>query len=564
MKKYIYPVSAFAIFSVIFWSLPVYQRSSEVLQRLTANTRDFFFKIRKISADVPRAADGILIVSIDEESCQRLKARWPWSRKTLALVTEALHKRGAKLIGFNLSFTGLENDNDASTEAFAAAAAAHGSVVVGASFDKKNRLIPPHGSIGESAARYGYLEKILDPDLTIRRSYLIRVYAGSGWVGAPAFESSFPLELAATDRNLDHQISSGGPFLDADANLTIPGDPVRKIRVDPAGIYSINYLAEEKDLQTISAWKLLEGKAPDALVRGKTVLVGLTSSLFADNHRTPIGIMPGVLIHANEFLAIEAGRQLRFVPDWICLWISYLTALGIFGLFLARRLWLGTIAVFLGATSLFIIAQAAFLKDVVIEPFLLLLGPVLAAAAGFLVYLGHLLLDNRGLEMKMTHDKMTGLYTYEHLRSRLEIEWALSKKDGHPVSVVMTDLDRFKKINDTLGHEAGNRMILRAAEVIRESARGYDVVARYGGDEFVILLWRTGRQEAEKYRLRLRELYHRMAEGLEPALKDSSISIGLASFDPALNPDFPESPQRLIEEADKDLFNDKEKRRSAR
>ena len=104
-------------------------------------------------------------------------------------------------------------------------------------------------------------------------------------------------------------------------------------------------------------------------------------------------------------------------------------------------------------------------------------------------------------------------------------------------------------------------MILKAAEGIRDSVRGYDVVARYGGDEFVILLWRTGRKDAEDYRTRLRDLYHRMAAKLEPALQGSSISIGLATYDPASGPPFPESPQKLIEEADKDLFADKEKRK---
>ena len=125
----------------------------------------------------------------------------------------------------------------------------------------------------------------------------------------------------------------------------------------------------------------------------------------------------------------------------------------------------------------------------------------------------------------------------------------------------MTDLDRFKKINDTLGHEVGNEMIKRAADVIRDSARRYDIVSRYGGDEFVVLLWHTNLEEAKAYRERLRGLYHAMAAKLEPALQDSSISIGVASFDPAVNSSYPQDSQRLVEDADKDLFTDKESRR---
>jgi diguanylate cyclase (GGDEF)-like protein len=171
-------------------------------------------------------------------------------------------------------------------------------------------------------------------------------------------------------------------------------------------------------------------------------------------------------------------------------------------------------------------------------------------------------LENRGLEHRVLHDKMTGLYTYDYLRLRLDDEWKRCHKLSLPVSIVMTDLDRFKKINDSLGHEVGNQMILRAAAVIRESARGYDVVSRYGGDEFVILLWHANALEADAYRIRLRKMYEAMAQKLdEPGLKGSSISIGVASFDPRVDGLKPRNPQELMELADKNLFEDKESRR---
>jgi diguanylate cyclase (GGDEF)-like protein len=233
----------------------------------------------------------------------------------------------------------------------------------------------------------------------------------------------------------------------------------------------------------------------------------------------------------------------------------------VFALFLSKRFWLGFIGFIVAAGGVFLGAQAAFSKDYVIEPFVLFLGPLAALVFGVIAVSLKLFLENRGLETKVIHDKMTGLYTYEYLRVRLDDEWQRSRKLKTSVSVVMTDLDRFKKINDTLGHEVGNEMIKRTAAVIKESVRGYDVVSRYGGDEFMVLLWHASQKDAKEYRLRLRDQYHAMAKKLQPELQDSSISIGVATFDPQVDPKFPPNAQTLVEIADKDLFEDKESRR---
>jgi diguanylate cyclase (GGDEF)-like protein len=260
-------------------------------------------------------------------------------------------------------------------------------------------------------------------------------------------------------------------------------------------------------------------------------------------------------------LAALSGRNLRFAPDWLAFSISWIAGLMVLGFFFFRRIWLGILAFVIMFFGLFIGAQFLFGNDTVLNPFILLLGPTLGVIAGIVSDLSRLLWENQGLQKKVIHDKMTGLYNYDFLRMRLDEEWKRSQKLKLPVTIVMTDLDRFKSINDTLGHEEGNRMILRAAAVIKESVRGYDVVSRYGGDEFVILLWRTSMDEAKAYRQRLRAAYEAMAQKLEGSLRSSSISIGVATLDPEVDPNYPGSPQEIIEIADKDLFLDKESRR---
>lgn len=560
-----------ALFTALYWVFPVYSGESELIQRWTLQTRDLFFKIRHLSLGAPDKADDLLVVAIDEESCQRLEARWPWSRRLIAKLIEELDRGGAETIALNLSFTGLESGDPEANDVLAQAMQRHGNVVIGATFDRENNVVKPTPILAESAARYGYLEKIIDDDLTIRRSYLVRPYSlqrRSSYNSQSAvlrsdtyIDRSFPAQVVAAEGGAS-SAGQGEAQYNSDLRLVTLGVPNKGVYVDEDGSYTINYLLNNDDLAEVPAWKVIEGGLSRANLEGKTVLVGLTSAIFLDTHPTPLGNLPGLTIHANELVAIQSGRMLAFVPDLFTAGLSWATGLCVLALFMMRRFWLGIVGFVIAFAGSFLGAEFAFFQDRVMEPLVALMGPLFALATGIFANLLKLLLENKGLETTVIHDKMTGLYKYEYLRECLDEEWRRCKRALFPVSVVMTDLDRFKRINDTLGHEVGNQMIVRAGEVIRDSARRYDIVSRYGGDEFVILLWHASLEEAKAYRTRLRDMYHAMAAKLDdPMLKESSISIGVATFDPKQNPAHPKDPQELVEIADKDLFEDKESRR---
>ena len=91
-------------------------------------------------------------------------------------------------------------------------------------------------------------------------------------------------------------------------------------------------------------------------------------------------------------------------------------------------------------------------------------------------------------------DTMTGLSTYRVLRDRLAFEVERGKRSAEGFAVLFLDLDRFKDVNDQYGHEAGNEVLRAVAGEIRNAVRASDVAARYGGDEFVVILTRTDLQ----------------------------------------------------------------------
>ncbi|MEX1196540.1 MAG: diguanylate cyclase [Pseudohongiellaceae bacterium] len=108
------------------------------------------------------------------------------------------------------------------------------------------------------------------------------------------------------------------------------------------------------------------------------------------------------------------------------------------------------------------------------------------------------------LVTKAQIDALTGLWNRGHLDDQLAAELAVTQRHGHPVSLVMLDIDHFKPLNDTHGHPFGDVVIQQIAGVLNEVSRESDVVCRYGGEEFVVILRHTPVKGAEIIAERLR------------------------------------------------------------
>ncbi|HEX4824641.1 MAG TPA: diguanylate cyclase [Candidatus Polarisedimenticolaceae bacterium] len=112
--------------------------------------------------------------------------------------------------------------------------------------------------------------------------------------------------------------------------------------------------------------------------------------------------------------------------------------------------------------------------------------------------------SNAQLEEMATIDSKTGLANYRLFIKRLHEEWVRSERYGQALSLVMLDLDDFKRINDTLGHQAGDRALREFAMLVSGGARATDLPARYGGEEFAVLLPHTEGEQAERVAERIR------------------------------------------------------------
>ncbi|HEX3071423.1 MAG TPA: GGDEF domain-containing protein [Thermoanaerobaculia bacterium] len=167
-----------------------------------------------------------------------------------------------------------------------------------------------------------------------------------------------------------------------------------------------------------------------------------------------------------------------------------------------------------------------------------------------------LVMKNRTLAEISARDSLTGLYNRWYVMEKIDSEMNRSLRHGCPVSVLMLDIDHFKRVNDAFGHAAGDGVLRSVAQVLRDSCRVYDVPGRYGGEEFCVVLPETKTGNTTVVAERIRE---RMAASSFNVGGDSVVvtaSIGIAGID-SMDGEGIVSPSILIDRADRALYSAK-------
>jgi diguanylate cyclase (GGDEF)-like protein len=210
--------------------------------------------------------------------------------------------------------------------------------------------------------------------------------------------------------------------------------------------------------------------------------------------------------------------------------------------------------------SLFIVAalnvvchlSALFSRHLFDGPFFL---AELSKVASYIVMLSGALLDQARLfdqvRTMAVSDSLTGLANYRRLLAVLESELDRSRRTQRPFSVVLLDMDGLKAINDQHGHLAGSRALVRLGKILRNHSRAIDTPARFGGDEFALVLPEAGPDIANRVASRIRERL--AAENETPQL---SVSVGVAAF-----PEDGDTPEKILGAADRALYGMKNRGR---
>lgn len=138
---------------------------------------------------------------------------------------------------------------------------------------------------------------------------------------------------------------------------------------------------------------------------------------------------------------------------------------------------------------------------------------------------------NARLELIAITDQLTGAYNRRYIMREIEQELAISIRHGLPLSITMIDIDHFKEINDTHGHQVGDEVLKEVVQVLSSSMRASDLLGRYGGEEFIVIAPLTGQQEALVLAERLREIVSKWPFETTYGFMKLTISLGVATYD---------------------------------
>ncbi|OGX05886.1 MAG: hypothetical protein A3G87_04265 [Omnitrophica bacterium RIFCSPLOWO2_12_FULL_50_11] len=494
--------------------------------------RDIFFQLRHQFEERPPEANSILLVSLDDETLVKLQARWPYPRSIYAEVLGQLEPFSPKAVGLDLIFTGsdfaLESD-----EQFAAALKKAGNVVI-ASHRTTQSDVGPLPLIRDSAWRVGVVDKARDADYVLRRAFL----------SLPAEDQDY--------RSWELEVFTKA-FPDVDASTF----PMRKA-------VPINYRARFSEFPSISFWKLLEGLALKEEVDDKIVLIGLVAEAFHDIHVTPLGSMPGVAVNANVILTMMRRDFFLFVPRWVTFALTFLSFWMALLVAASSTAVLGGALVIVFGLIYFGGAYYLFSKQIVFDPWLLIAGTVGCYLGAIVFRQTQLLLENLRLQEESARDPLTGFYNRRFLTLKLKSEFnrRIARqglfRTRDEISVVMIDLDNFKLVNDSFGHAEGDRVLRTMGAAIRSSVRKDELICRYGGDEFCVILPGASIEDATKFAEKVRsiiagdpDLAYRTAGGTDTIRVTGSIGVASVRGAKAMEYD------KLLKAADRALYRAK-------
>lgn len=292
--------------------------------------------------------------------------------------------------------------------------------------------------------------------------------------------------------------------------------------------------------------------------KDKIVIIGTTAMSLHDTKSVPVqeGVYPGVEVQAtflNNMIDNNFISKTSLTSDIIIL-ITVIGLVGFIVMMSTSTVFAVLSTILFGIGYLFISYYTMALHNLWIPVVLPVISIILAFALSFLA---KYLIKSRDFEYQYklaTIDGLTDLYNHRYFQDSLRNQIEISKRYNQPFSLIIIDIDFFKKFNDTYGHQTGDAVLKQVAQTLKKNSRNTDIVCRYGGEEMSIILPNTTAKDALFNANRICKAVADKEFQLNATQTGHvTISLGVATF-----PENAETAQTLIEYADKCLYYAKE------
>lgn len=527
----------------------------ELVEGLRLKSIDGLFVVRASMSPLSPHIKGVVVVGVDDESFKLMNRVWPWSRDVFAYFMEKLNTHHPKVAAFDFVFVG-QDPNPEIDNWWAKTIEESGNVILARYFGVGNTLVLPLAKFADAALAMGLVDKPYGVDGVYRKS---RPFTSdeTGEYFSLATEALYRSH-GTNPADAIHLTDRGAEFFEPGFDPSAPGQPT-VAQVDKKKRMWMSYRYKAERFVYTPFWRVLENRINPELFKDKIVLIGPVSPIFHDIHATPLGEMPGVFSIANEIIAMWdkdfvkepfAGHETLFV-----------SVMGLLFTVLIFRLAFSIQIIVYIAISLLAYATCLTLfckYGILVEPFSLIvvltLNFVIVASWKAL----KTFLDNIALQRQVITDSLTGLYGHRFLTLKLGSVFLHSLQEKTEFCVGMLDADHFKKINDTYGHDVGNEVLVGITKVMKQHVRRQDIAARFGGEEFVLIMIGTDTKGAREGLERMRKAIEELEFVSDKGKFKVTVSGGLVSNQ---NPAVKNSDD-MLKLADKALYIAKEQGRN--
>ena len=534
-----------------------------------------------INGNTKKHNDNIVIVAIDDASYEYILDKygeWPLPRNVYANIINYLEKQHPKSIAFDLMFVKSIKSQNSADESLINAFKKYNNIYTSMNFDnqsedlRKAPILPDKISINVKNNSNINFEDLTYTNCRSILSGILDATSNIGIINVSRSDDGVLRKMPVVVRYKDKYypqlaLKVGMDYInEKDSDITIDKDSnlkigTRKIFLDSDGSAILNWYGGTGTYEYIPIYKLIKaangGKIDlDYDFSNKIIYFGSTAASLFDIKTVPSGkIYPGVEVQAtyvnniidNNFIK-KAGRGFTIAISILLAVIIAITVTKISSAYAASMISLSVYLIYI-LTAYYVMR----FNNIWLEIIYPLIFSIFSFTLAFII---KYLIKSRDFEYQYklaTTDGLTDLYNHRYFQEQIRMQIEHSKRYKNSFSLIIIDIDFFKKFNDNFGHQSGDAVLRQVAQTLKRNVRATDIVCRYGGEEMSIILPNTDKDvaysTAEKICKRVANHKFKLSGNRETSV---TISLGVSTY-PADGND----ATQIIEAADKRLYEAK-------